>query len=188
MSKKNWDSPQNLTALAVELSKSKLPYTGQIIFATALQRGKKIFKQQASLEKTMEYFYQSSGMAIYELITFGQTLQKGNVIGTHVLTINLDPDVTMNQFKAGLMNKWIPELEKQIPGMKVFLLNGNRGENNNRLGFLYIFESKEHRDKFWADDGATELGNAVLEKMNSVSTELEKLGTWSWKFTDWVIE
>jgi len=36
--------------------------------------------------------------------------------------------------------------------------------------------------------GLTELGEAVNEKMTPVNEELNKLGTWTTTYTDWVIQ
>ena len=56
-------------------------------------------------------------LLLASIITFGQTLKKGNFVGVHVMTVNLDPDVTMNQFKDFFINKVIPEVEKHFPGI-----------------------------------------------------------------------
>ena len=48
--------------------------------------------------------------------TFGQTLQKGNLIGTHVTTVDLKPDVTMEQYQEFYISKVIPEFEKHYTG------------------------------------------------------------------------
>ena len=121
--------------------------------------------------------------------TFGQTLQKGNFVGTHVMTINLDPDVTMNQFKEFFANKAIPEYEKHLTGAKVYLLKGIRGENENSFGVIFIFESEMDRNKYWKEEeaGFTELGEEANEKMTPILEELNKLGTWATKYTDWVV-
>ena len=55
---------------------------------------------------------------------FGQTLQKGNLVGWHVMTINPDPDVTMNQFLEFWESKVIPEMKEAIPEMTSLLLKG----------------------------------------------------------------
>ena len=39
-----------------------------------------------------------AALILFTGITFGQKLKKGNVIGTHVVTIELNPGVTMDQF------------------------------------------------------------------------------------------
>jgi len=46
---------------------------------------------------------------------FGQGLQKGNLVGLHVATINLNPDVTMNQYKDFFIKTAAPEYEKSYP-------------------------------------------------------------------------
>ncbi len=122
-------------------------------------------------------------------ITFGQTLQKGNFVGTHVMTINLDPDVTLNQFKEFFANKVIPGWEKHFPGAKVYLLKGIRGESENSFAIIYTFESEKDRNKYWKEEGGgfTELGEEANEKMTPILEELNKLGTWATKYTDWVV-
>ncbi len=121
--------------------------------------------------------------------TFGQTLQKGNLVGHHVMTINLDPDATMNQFIDFYVNKFLPEFEKNFPGMKVYLAKGIRGENENSFGLFYIADSVEDRDKYWNEDGTfNELGNSAWEKLQPLSEEYSKLGTYTYIYTDWVIQ
>jgi len=119
----------------------------------------------------------------------GQTLQKGNLIGVHALTVNLDPDVTRNQYKDFFVNKVKPEWEKHFTGAKVFLLEGARGENENGLGFVWIFESEGDRDKYFNDDGSNnELGTTTYEKLQPITEEWQKLGTWTSTWTDWVVQ
>jgi len=121
--------------------------------------------------------------------TFGQTLQKGNLVGTHVLTIDLKPDVTMEQYQEFYISKVIPEFEKYHPNTKVYFVKGIRGENENSFGVIAVIESEKHRDKYFNEDGSlNELGIATQEKLKSVFDELEKLGTYTTKYTDWVIQ
>ena len=121
--------------------------------------------------------------------TFGQTFQKGNLVGHHVMTINLDPDATMNQFKDFILNKFIPEFEKNFPGMKMYLAKGIRGENENSYASISLFESVEIRNKYYNEDGSpTELGNSAMEKLQPIIEEGSKLGTFTSTYTDWVIQ
>jgi len=121
-------------------------------------------------------------------VTFGQSLQKGNLIGTHVSTIDLKPDVTMEQFQEFVISKFIPEMEKHSPGWKGYLVKGIRGENENSIGMIWVIKSEEHRDKYFNEDGSyNELGKARREKLNPVIEEFEKLGTYTFTFTDWLI-
>lgn len=121
--------------------------------------------------------------------TFGQTLQKGNLIGTHVTTVDLKPDVTMEQYQEFYISKVIPEFEKHYTGWKVYLTKGIRGENENSIGGIVVIKSEEHRDKYYNEDGSlNELGTATNEKLKPVMEELEKLGTSTSTYTDWVIQ
>ena len=42
---------------------------------------------------------------------FGQKLKKGNLVGTHVLTIELNPGVTMVQFLDFYLNTLLPDMK-----------------------------------------------------------------------------
>ena len=61
--------------------------------------------------------------------TFGQKLKKGNLVGTHVLTIELNPGVTMEQFQDFYLNTLLLEYEKHLQGWKFYMTKGIRGEN-----------------------------------------------------------
>jgi len=122
-------------------------------------------------------------------ISFSQSLKKGNLVGIHTMKVNLNPDVTMNQYKEFILTKMIPALDKGSPGMKTYLLQGIRGENENSLGFVFMFNSEADRNKYWNEDGTpTELQIAANEKMQAINEEGAKLGTWTSVYTDWVVE
>jgi len=57
-----------------------------------------------------------TAMILLSGFSFGQCLQKGNLIGTHVMTVTLQPKVTMEQFIAFYNSKVIPEFNKREPG------------------------------------------------------------------------
>lgn len=121
--------------------------------------------------------------------TFGQSLKEGNLLGLHVMAITLDPDATMNQFQDFLVNKWIPEFEKNFKGGKVLLLKGVRGENKGDFATLNYFKSEKDRNKYWKEDGSpTELGTSAIENMDALLTEMQKLGSWTSTWTDWVVQ
>ena len=119
---------------------------------------------------------------------FGQTLQKGNLVAVHVITIELNHDVTMGQFQDFHVNTPIPEYEKNYPGWQLYLTKGIRGENKNTYGWIIVIESEEIRDKYYNDDGSiTEFGQAAAEQMKPVLEETEKFGKLKRTYTDWVI-
>src|SRR5665647_2225280 len=121
-------------------------------------------------------------------ITFGQTLQKGNLIGVHVATIKLEPGVTVEQFIEFYKSKLIPEMEKNQIGWKYHLVKSIRGEIKNSVGMIIVIKSEKERDLYFnADGSSTELGNSLIEKYKPITDELKKLGTMTTTYTDWVI-
>ena len=118
-----------------------------------------------------------------------QTLQKGAVIGFHNGTFTPNDDVTMNQCMTFFKEKYIPEYEKNFPGMKAYLLKGVRGENIDCISFMVLFPSDDFRNKYWKAEGVyTELGTAAMEKMRPVIEEMAKFGKMKDKYTDWVVQ
>ena len=122
-------------------------------------------------------------------VASGQTLQKGGSFGLHVLTIELAPDLTMDQYLDFLNNKYIPKVEKHFKGVTVTLMEGDRGEHVNNIGWVNYFESEEARDRYWPEEGeSTDEGKAAREKIQPFLDELEKLGTYTREYyTGWVI-
>jgi hypothetical protein len=118
-----------------------------------------------------------------------QTLQKGNIIGIHVRTITLQPNVTMDKYLDFYMNKYIPEYEKNFPGVELYVIKGIRGESENSFGLLYLIKSIEVRDKYWPQaDLNTELASEALKKIQPTADELRKLGAATRiSQTDWII-
>lgn len=122
-------------------------------------------------------------------IAFGQALPKGTLIGTHVITVSLNPGVTMDKYMEFVKTKLLPELDKNMQGWKVYLLKGIRGEETNNFGLLYVIKSEKERDKYYNPDGSdSDAGKALNEKLKPISEELAKLGTFTTKYTDWIIQ
>jgi len=129
----------------------------------------------------------STVFILFSGFTFSQTLEKGNLIGMHVMTINLDQDVTMNQFLDFFSSKLIPEINKW-EGWKAYLAKGIRGENENSFGIIYVIESEDARNKYYNEDGSmNELGISFQKEIQPIFDELNKLGTWNTKYTDWMV-
>lgn len=131
-------------------------------------------------------------IAILGLAVFaanGQSLQKGNLVGMHVITLKLNPNFTDQQAMDLFINKYIPAAEENYPGVKVYLVKGIRGENENRIGEISVFESEALRDKYFNKDGSmTELGTAANKKVMEAMEEFNKMGTYTSVYTDWVIQ
>jgi len=122
-------------------------------------------------------------------ISFGQSLQKGNVLGLHVITVTLKPGVTMDQYIDFFTNKYMPEMEKDFPETKGYIVKGVRGENENKFGMIFSFKSLEIRDKYFpTPDEFSDLANVGFQKLQPLTDELNKLGTYTSVYTDWVIK
>ena len=121
---------------------------------------------------------------------FGQTLQKGGILAVRSYTVILQPDVTMNQFLDFCINKYNPAFEKNYPGVKIFMLMGDRGEKKNQIGEILYFESVKLRDKYWpVEDTSSDFEKAAAEKMKPIDEEFRKLVVdITNDYTDWVIK
>jgi nicotinic acid phosphoribosyltransferase len=118
----------------------------------------------------------------------GQTLQKGSFFGFHVLTIKLDPNVTLNQFLDFYKTKMVPAYEKNYQG-NCYLVKGIRGESEGCYGMIAVWKTEADRNKFFKEDGSdSDLGKAVEETMKPVYDELAKLGIVTSKYTDWLVQ
>jgi len=123
-------------------------------------------------------------------INFGQTLHKDAVIAVRSFTIVLQPDVTMNQYIEFYKNKVIPEVEKYYPGIKVFLLTGERGAKKNQLGLVWYFDSPAIRDKYWPteDSEGSDLSLEAEKKLEYLNAEFDKyVVSINQEYTDWII-
>jgi len=130
-----------------------------------------------------------TALLLFAGIAFGQTLQKGNLIGLHVVSIDLKPGVNLDQYLDFFNEKVIPAWEKAEKGMKVFSIKGLRGENMNEIGVLVQYKDEATRDKSFNPDGSpSEYGNKFNEEMAPIISEWEKLGTWTSKYTDWILQ
>jgi hypothetical protein len=128
-------------------------------------------------------------MILFAGVASGQTLRKGNLVGVHVDDIKLAPGVTMGQYTDFVVKKYIPEYEKAF-GSKVYLVKGIRGENKNRMGWFIIYDSEEKRNKYFQADGnlTPTVGTQAQQKLQSLTSELNKLGSSKPTYTDWILQ
>ena len=129
-----------------------------------------------------------TALTLFAGTAFGQTLHKGSMIGVHSMTITLEAGVTMDQFLDFFTNKWIPEAEKLFDGWKGIVVKGNKGKHVNEYGLVWYIPSMKDYDRYYKSDGSvTDEMAAKLEKAQPINDELAKLGTWTSKYTDWVV-
>jgi hypothetical protein len=128
-------------------------------------------------------------LILFAGITYGQTLQKGGVIAVHHMKVTLAPGVTMDQFMDFMTSKSIPEMNKEFEGVKFFALEGDRGEGADGVAFLVYCESVEVRNKYWPEaESQSEEYMAILQKLQPLMEEQNKLGTYTRVYTEWVIK
>jgi hypothetical protein len=122
-------------------------------------------------------------------ITYGQSIEKGNLIGLHLVSVDLKPGATIDQYIKFFNENTKPAWENYYAGMKIFMIKGIRGEQANELGFIVHFKNEADRDKFYKSDGSlSELGEKVSEKIVPANEALEKIGTWTSTYTDWIVQ
>jgi hypothetical protein len=121
-------------------------------------------------------------------MTYGQNLQKGNLIGTHVISVALQPGATMEKYMDFYKGKVVPEYEKAFSGMKAYVVKSIRGVNKDSFGGFMVFKTEADRDKYFKADGSyTEIGNAAYAKLKPVLDELSKLGAMTSVYNDWLV-
>jgi|SRR5882724_9374419 len=123
-------------------------------------------------------------------LSLGQGLEPQNLFGLHVITVNLKPNVTMDEFKTFFIREVIPEYEKYWPGLKGYLVKSVRGEYKDRFAIVWLFKTEADRNRnFDANGKANELEKAALEKVKPIEERLKnEYGTYTVKYMDdWVV-
>jgi len=121
-------------------------------------------------------------------VAFGQSMQKGGVIGIHEWTLKLNPGVTMDQFLEFWDSKATPAIIKAIPEQTPYVLKSISAENQDEYAGLYYYKSIESLRKYWNEDGSpTEKGAAVMESYGPILEEMAKLGEFTYTAKDWII-
>ena len=118
----------------------------------------------------------------------GQKLESGAILGYHTGEFTLAEGVTSTQFEGFIAEEYLPALEKHFPGMKMFLLKGERGEHINNYGLLFYFENIEVRNEWIPEPGKLgEKGEKALEKMQDLVDKFYKMITQKTTYTDWLV-
>jgi len=109
------------------------------------------------------------------------------------MTVNLNPNVSMDEFKNFYVREVIPEYEKNWPGLKGYLLKSFFSDSKNSFAIVWLFKTEADRNRnFDANGRANELERAALEKVKPVEEKLKKLyGSYTVKYThedDWVVQ
>lgn len=118
-----------------------------------------------------------------------QELKKGNLVGLHLMTVKLEPGVTMERFTEFYVRKVIPAVEKHRAGWRVYPVKRIRGEGADGFGVMFVIDSEANRNKLYNADGSpSELGKAIDAKLQPIRDELQKLGVITADvYTDWLV-
>ncbi len=116
------------------------------------------------------------------------TLERGNLFGLHSYEINLEEDVTPDQFEKYYNEEYIPAIEENMPGVKFYLLKGERGEYEGKYGAIIYFKSLEERN-YWIPEpnNMSEEGKKAMENLQPYMDKLNEMMTFKRKYTDWII-
>jgi hypothetical protein len=124
-------------------------------------------------------------------LIFSQTLKKGMVVAVSTYNLTLRDDVSLDQFIRFNDEKYIPELEKAMPGTKIYQLIGDRGENKYHWGEMVIFDDVATRDKYYPVENDTAMSPAIkgiMPVLQSLSQESSKYVLNADRiYTDWII-
>ena len=122
-------------------------------------------------------------------IAYGQTFQKGSIIGIHEWTITPDSGITMSQFFEFQKNEYLPLFEKHMKGIKTYIIQSNENEQSDKIGVLWCWESAEAKERYFSEEARKNKEiSEIIDIIMSKRSELEKLGSWSVNATNWVIQ
>lgn len=130
-----------------------------------------------------------SALALTCILSFGQTIQKGSLIGVHIVV--LKEGVKMQDYADFCKAKWIPAFEKAYPGAKAYLLKSARGIDSGSMGVIMMFKSEADRNKYWTTTGnMTPAGVAANKKMADAIGKDEKFEDFSApdQYNDWLVQ
>lgn len=120
-----------------------------------------------------------------------QSLQRDNLLGIHVMDIQLNPGITLEDFSTFFVSKVIPEYEKHWIGLKGHLVKSVRGEYKDKLAVMWVFATEPTRDYYFNPDGTMNEREVIaLKKVEKIEDELKtKFGSYTVEYKDdWVVK
>ena len=126
-------------------------------------------------------------------VDYEQTIQKGNQVGIHTITVELKPNVTMEQVLDFYNTKWIPDADKYF-GWKFYSAKCLRGTGcaENKILLISHHKTEADRNKYFkmAEGGRdlNELGAKAWAQFAPTNDALKQLATTKDEWIDWVIK
>ena len=102
----------------------------------------------------------------------------GNVVA--VRDVTLKEGVTPGDFEKFAIEEFTPVFEQQVPGVKAYIMKGNRGDKKGSYSYVLIFDSENTRDFYYPfEHGGEESVPATSEQLwlparEAIYTELVK--------------
>ncbi len=132
-------------------------------------------------------------LSLVSIVCHAQGLERGNLVGVHIVTVTLKPNATMDDFIKFYVQQVVPEYEKNWPGLKGYVLKSFFSDSKNKFAIVWLFKTVEDRDRnFNADDTPNELEKAALEKVKPIEDKLKKMyESYTVQYThedDWVVQ
>lgn len=132
----------------------------------------------------------TSFLLISTSLVYCQSLQRDNLIGLHIVDVNLNEGVSMEDWKDFFVNRVIPEYEKHFM-IKGHLVKSVRGEYKDQFGLIWVFATEPTRDYYFNDDGTpNQYELEGLAKAKPIEDELKRrFGSYAVDYKDdWVVQ
>lgn len=95
------------------------------------------------------------------------------VYGIHTRAFN--PDKDPKAFKSWLKERWLPAVNKKIPGLTFFVGECDRGPEAGKWVLIMRFDNKAARAKYWPEDGKpTEAWNTAWKNANKGLPDIDE--------------
>ena len=121
----------------------------------------------------------------------GQSLQRDNLFGVHVLDVQLNPGKTLEDWKEFYVREVIPVYEASWMGLRAHLLESVRGEYAGKLAIMWVFATEPTRDYYFNPDGSMHQREIdALAKVEPIEARLrEEIGDFTIEYRDdWVVQ
>ncbi len=134
--------------------------------------------------------------ALVKSLSDGPTisLQKGNLVSIHTITVELKPNVTMDQVLDFYNTKWAPAEAQYFGWKSTYFGKCLRGTEcaENKILMITIFDTAADRDKYFnmatGGNDLNELGEKAWAQFAPTYDALLQLATIEEEWADWAIK
>jgi hypothetical protein len=119
---------------------------------------------------------------------YGQSFKSGNIIGIHEWKITLNDSITPAQFEKFMLEEYIPSVEKNYTGLKLFLAKKDRGKSKSNYNIIIQYKTIESRNYWFPAPGSkSEKARAANEKLKPLDDKINEMVNAECSYTDWLI-